>query len=583
MSSSSILRQAISRIGFICRLVMRTPSNFGSIGEEELRVEFGKLRSRLDVAKLLCVSDRGLRHLLYGIPKDSLYYSFSIPKKRGGARQITAPNIRLKTLQRRLARVFTTVFRPRDSAHGFIRGRGIKTNAQLHTRRRHILNVDLKDFFPAINFGRVRGMLMANPYGCVPEVATTFAQICCHNNQLPQGAPTSPVVSNMICARLDSLLINLTRQYRCRYSRYADDITISSNSPIFPATIAEKTDQAGKFTYVIGRSLQRIVENNGFRINEKKTRLQRPNERQMVTGLVTNKRVNTSRAFIREIRAMLHNWESKGIRVCQYDFERKYSLGNGSGKRKKLFKETVKGKIDFVGAIRGKDDSIYLKFLQKLSDLDSNMISDSIRLVLKEAHKRDDFLLDKLWVIDASNKNESQMMQGTAFCLANFGIITCAHIFENDVGEVDRKDDGWVAQIYRRSGAEKQVAAIQKISKEFDLAALKIKEAQEESLVFTEGDANQGDQIYLAGFPQYGKGNTGVVEPGYIIGKRNDVYGNRRILISASILSGNSGGPVLNENMEVIGVAARGNSSNFQNADEKNFYEVIPIQHVLKI
>src|SRR5205814_3311637 len=119
----------------------------------------------------------------------------------------------------------------------FIPARSILTNAKPHLRQKFVLNVDLKDFFPTINFGRVRGVLIAKPYCLLPHIATYIARICCRDNALPQGAPTSPIISNMICSRLDRQLLRLARQYRCVYTRYADDLTFSTSMPRFPGAL----------------------------------------------------------------------------------------------------------------------------------------------------------------------------------------------------------------------------------------------------------------------------------------------------------------------------------------------------------
>src|SRR5699024_2066569 len=137
----------------------------------------------------------------------------------------------------------------------------------IHVRSRFILNIDLKDFFPSINFGRVRGVFLAKPYNCTKEVATVLAQICCYNNQLPQGSPASPIVSNMICARLDSHLYKLAKKNHCYYSRYADDITISTNKRDFPKEIARLVRTEKKNICNLGNSLLNTINNNGFEIN----------------------------------------------------------------------------------------------------------------------------------------------------------------------------------------------------------------------------------------------------------------------------------------------------------------------------
>ncbi len=142
---------------------------------------------------------------LYISPPSSRYTSFNLTKRRGGFRTIAAPVSSLKILERKLATILELVYDPRSCVCGFVVNKGIVDNAIPHLARAHVLNVDILDYFPSINFGRVRGLFMARPYSLPANVSTVLAQICCFNNQLPQGAPTSPIVSNMICARLDFL------------------------------------------------------------------------------------------------------------------------------------------------------------------------------------------------------------------------------------------------------------------------------------------------------------------------------------------------------------------------------------------
>jgi RNA-directed DNA polymerase len=161
-----------------------------------------------DVAHLLGFIPRGLSFVLYKIPNTNKYVSFEIPKRGGGKRLIKAPEPRLALLQRRLANLLydcldeLKIGAPplrRPLAHGFERNRSIITNANLHKRRRYVLNLDLEDFFPSINFGRVRGFFLKDKHFALqPKPATILAQIACHENELPQGSPCSPVVSNLV-------------------------------------------------------------------------------------------------------------------------------------------------------------------------------------------------------------------------------------------------------------------------------------------------------------------------------------------------------------------------------------------------
>jgi RNA-directed DNA polymerase len=138
-------------------------------------------------------------------------------------------------------------------------------------------------------------MFMAAPYVLSAEAATVLAQLSCHDGRLPQGAPTSPVVSNMICARLDSTLKRLAKQYRCRYTRYADDITFSTTFTTFPSEIASTTASGVQ----LGEKLVQAVVGNGFVINQNKVRLQFAGQHREVTGLTVNRFANVKRTYVR--------------------------------------------------------------------------------------------------------------------------------------------------------------------------------------------------------------------------------------------------------------------------------------------
>jgi len=189
----------------------KTKSSRLTSTDEELRAGFFGLSSRPDISSLLDVDYPRLMYHLYVLPRDSRYKEFTIPKKSGGVRSITAPVTPLKIIQRKLNQVLQAVYRPRFSVHGFARKKSVSTNALEHSRQRYVFNIDLKDFFPSINFGRVRGLFMSEPFNLCPEVATTLAQICCYDGKLPQGAPTSPVISNMICSRMYGALQQLAK------------------------------------------------------------------------------------------------------------------------------------------------------------------------------------------------------------------------------------------------------------------------------------------------------------------------------------------------------------------------------------
>jgi len=270
---------------------------------DELVSQFRSLSTRQDVAHLLDVDVANLNYHLYISPIGSRYTVFRIPKKSGAAREITAPISAIKFIQQKLNQVLQHVYKRRPGVHGFINDYSVVTNARRHVRRQWILNIDLESFFPSITFPRIRGLFIAKPYSLDPAAATVLAQICCHHDRLPQGAPTSPIVSNMICSTLDNELNRLARKHKCRYTRYADDITFSSDADQFPVAVAQK---AAHQSVKLGEELLNIVHANGFRENPDKISLRRNNVRQEVTGLTVNKQLNVRRSYLRQIRTMLH-------------------------------------------------------------------------------------------------------------------------------------------------------------------------------------------------------------------------------------------------------------------------------------
>jgi len=337
---------------------------------EDLREKFLTLRTARDVAELLEVSYGRLTYHIYKIPEQERYKTFEITKKSGGVRPISAPTTALKILQRKLNQVLSEAYTGKPSVHGFLRKRSILSNARAHLNRKFILNVDLKNFFPTINFGRVRGMFMGIPYKLPEKAATVLAQICCFNNELPQGAPTSPIVSNMICSKMDSELQKLAKKHRCYYTRYADDLTFSTSTQYFPEALA-RFDSSEKLQ--VGLELEKIIIENGFQINSKKIRLRTKSQRQEVTGLTVNEFPNVRRNYIRQIRAMLHAWEKFGLSAAGEEYIRKYDLKHRNPLQKKpSFEKVLLGKIQFLINVRGKSGEkgkIYRRFAKKLKSL----------------------------------------------------------------------------------------------------------------------------------------------------------------------------------------------------------------------
>ena len=300
------------------------------------------------------------------------YVSFSVPKKRGGVRTIHAPVTPLKVIQQCLNLVLQCVFTPNLAATGFVVGKNIADNARPHVGKHYVYNLDLKDFFTGIDFQRVKACLKLPPFnltGPHEPLAFLIANLCCvqHSDEpkrafLPQGAPTSPILSNVICQQLDRRLTGLAKRFGATYTRYADDLTFSSYTNMYQPD--------GEFC----RELNRIITNQRFTINPSKTRLQKTGYRQEVTGLVVNERVNVSRRYIRTVRALLNNWETLGYDEANRRFSEQYKLDKGYvGEKPPGLLAVLGGKLDFLGMVRGRErgqeDALYARYRQQFETL----------------------------------------------------------------------------------------------------------------------------------------------------------------------------------------------------------------------
>lgn len=277
--------------------------------------------SNKDLAKLLGYKYSNFMFIVYGLKGSSRYKQKSILKKSGGIRNLNIPLPKLMGVQRNLAHILqeceqeiaglentnqvTRVSRPRSVSHGFKKNHSIATNAHPHKNKKYVFNVDIENFFPSINFGRVRGYFSKDKYFQLNiSVATTVAQIACHNNELPQGSPTSPIISNLIGRIMDFKLVNLARENKCYYTRYADDLTFSTGIDNFPSEIAEKVRENGSEIWVPGSILIAAIGRSGFSLHSAKTRMQVRPSRQTVTGLVVNKNVNVPKELYKAARSM---------------------------------------------------------------------------------------------------------------------------------------------------------------------------------------------------------------------------------------------------------------------------------------
>ena len=274
-------------------------------------------KTRIDFLNLLFPHESGKEaylKVIFGIPDNEKYIKFEIPKKSGGKREILAPNRELKKIQTRLATLLSECYMELYSetnrySNGFLKGKSIVTNAQRHKNKKYVLNTDLENFFSSFTFGRVRNYFIKNKhFELNEEVATIIAKIACCNGKLPQGSPSSPIITNFICQIMDYRLGKLAKKNLCHYSRYADDLTFSTNLSKFPEELAYWHDNHIFLT----KKFEQEISKAGFSINENKTRLLDKRVHQEVTGLTVNSKVNVSRKYFDDTKAMARKYYMTG-------------------------------------------------------------------------------------------------------------------------------------------------------------------------------------------------------------------------------------------------------------------------------
>ena len=274
------------------------------------------------LAEFLGIEYKKLRFLVYHRDVVSVdhYHRYTIPKKKGGERNIAAPKSILKNAQRKILNEILSKIPVSDYAHGFLKGKSVVSGAIAHIEQKAygneiqlLINMDLENFFPTITFERVRGMFKA--FGYSGYIASMLAMICTYcermevevrgeikyvktsNRILPQGSPASPMLTNIICVKLDKRLSGLASTYNCAYTRYADDMSFSF--------VDESSDlNLGRFMGLVSK----IIGEEGLNINKKKTRFLRQNNRQCITGIViNNEEIGVPRKWIKTLRAAIYN------------------------------------------------------------------------------------------------------------------------------------------------------------------------------------------------------------------------------------------------------------------------------------
>lgn len=350
---------------------------------DQIRKQFAALQSKEDLVKLL--SDA--KNMLYGeeckpVQLKSLtyyanplhckkrYQTFTIKKKSGADRTIHAPVKGLKSILRSLNFVLQCIYEPHEAATGFVLEKSIVDNAKKHVGHHYVYNIDLKDFFHSFDRNRVKRAFMYEPFNLRVDkepLAFLLASLCTHpleingqiRNVLPQGSPTSPTLTNILCRRLDHRLSGLAKRFGAVYTRYADDITFSSYHNIFKREENPKLNEKGCYDNFLAE-LERLLLEEGLKINPDKTRLQKAGYRQEATGLIVNDKLNVRRRYVKQIRMWLYYWEKYGYEKAEQIFKRDYIADKGHVKNINAHLVNVlDGKLEFLRMVKGIEDGTY--------------------------------------------------------------------------------------------------------------------------------------------------------------------------------------------------------------------------------
>jgi RNA-directed DNA polymerase len=299
------------------------------------------------LAALLNTTQPELEHCI-GYPA---YTSFGIPKKSGGVRHISSPDEMLMSFQRRLnfyLQHYYSLLKP-EAVHGFVLGEkenwsrwGIVSNAYAHVNKRLVINIDIKDFFNSISVANIFHIFRSPYFNFDVNMAKALALLTTYKKSLPTGAPTSPVLSNFYCLHLDIQLQSFARQHQLTYTRYADDLTFSSDKEVSDDMMLD---------------IFNLIMKAGFELNFKKYRKQYAHEKQVVTGLVVNEKVNVDRRFLKTLRAILHRCSVEGIEAAaikMYDLKEPPTDDD-----LKFFIRQIGGYLAFIGQVRGTHDGLY--------------------------------------------------------------------------------------------------------------------------------------------------------------------------------------------------------------------------------
>lgn len=490
-----------------------------------------ELSSEASLLSFLGMSPAELKKIWYF--RNKMYENFTIPSKSGKPRAINAPNQRLLFIQSQIALQLNKLYYRRNPVHGYVAGRSVKTNASAHLKQKYVLNLDAKDFFPSIKETRVDGVLRA--IGIPDRVATLVARICCIDGHLPQGGPASPVLSNMVCFRLDRTLLQIAKEARCIYTRYADDITLSGLRPLAAMFEGAPPGSGPVAPELLSTALRAAFDSNGFSLNSGKIHYADKHSRRVVTGIKVNQGLNVDRRFVRNIRAALYSVEMDTVAAQKRFVD---DFGGSAG-----IADHLKGKIAWLGHVKGHTDPVYRSLARRFNNT-------FVLMPIKVQPTRTEKLDRSVWVVEQNLDDAEKYRQGSAFFLNEVGLVTAAHC-------VDGAKEAFVH--HPSKPANKFRVEVDKISKHRDIALLshQIPENEYYILIKSKAPITTGDPVIAIGYPEFGPADRVNFRSGMI--SSTTVRSMISLFeVNFKLTQGMSGGPIVDKNDEVVGIVHKG-------------------------
>lgn len=572
-------------------------TNITAVQYQALDTAFVDALERIDIdlfsIAVFGKSYKDIQDVIYPAPP---YRTFYKDKRSGGIRTIREPHKRLKILQGQLLIYLKNIAGlPKPCAHAFIEKRSIVTNARKHIERKptYLLNLDLEDFFPSISFYRVRGLFKNRPFNFSHQVATVAAQICVIDNELPQGAATSPFLSNQICRSLDRDLMDLARRHQATYTRYADDITFSfsrTKAAALPTNIC--SFENGKVT--LGNELLLAIQSHNFKVNPSKTRMTSNRRRMEVTGITINEFPNVKRDFINRVRGALHAWDRHGYENAQQKWALmameggKLEYGKRPWKRQTRtgafpeLRNVLWGKLLYIRMVRGADDTIYTRLAEKYNRLiatqgDRGFEKTGLSLPVEHIVRNMKDVEEAVFVLEwegllcdpETKKTDFIMSQGTAFAYRHANrLVTCDHVLVG-ASELPSHEDGVDIQnanladvkLTVHNPALNAVWPVRIVYRDAsrDVAILEFADSPPANRYFSGVDSpiHRHGNGRLIGFPNWSRGRRANIEQA-VVTARFPRSALQRFEISQLIRKGNSGGPFVDESFRVAGIAQKG-------------------------